>query len=105
MEHLSSTSFLLSAAIILIACYLFVYVIRPYQTYLFYKQLLTAHYKAKVRPFKVINKLYFDFMFDDLDKRGDIAYTIKHDFPKYQLVYSNYKQNGFISLIDHDLLK
>lgn len=77
MEHLSSTSFLLSAAIILIACYLLVYVIRPYQTYLFYKQLLTAHYKAKVRPFKVSNKLYFDFMFDDIDKRGDIAYTIK----------------------------
>jgi hypothetical protein len=105
LESLSWSSVALAASILLVVYFVLTMVVRPYRDYLFYKKVLTANYKAKIMPFKVISKLYMDFMKGDYDKKGDMALTLKEEFRDYQVVLCNFKQTLFISLIDPQLLK
>lgn len=70
LESLSWSSVALAASILLVVYFVLTMVVRPYRDYLFYKKVLTANYKAKIMPFKVISKLYMDFMKGDYDKKG-----------------------------------
>lgn len=54
MSEFSSLEMFVSFFVILITIAVYRKVIRPYRTYVFYKKLLTEHYRTEINPYSLL---------------------------------------------------
>jgi hypothetical protein len=84
---------------------LYTKVVRPYQQFRFYRKILTASYKTLVHPFDVIGFGTFGRSRKDLLNHGDSEYTLKVQYPSYQISLASFKGSTYVDFIDPQLIK
>jgi hypothetical protein len=80
-------------------------IVKPYQDFRFYKNIITKSYKTLVHPFSISGIGAFGIGVQDYIKHGDSHYTIKTLYPSYQISLTNFSGMTYIDLIDPELIK
>ena len=80
-------------------------VIKPYQTYSFYKKVLCENYRTEVQPFTIVGMGFAKNREKDMKEHGDTHYSAKTTLTKYQVRLMKVGSKVNIDLLDADLIK
>lgn len=97
----------ITTAVIAVALIVFIYlkVLKPYREFCFYKKIISSSYKTLVHPFSAFGIGTFGTMKRDYLKHGDSQYTLKRQYPSYQISLASFKGCTYIDLLDPPLIK